>query len=548
MDKKGKKLIIWSIWGGLGLLIFVLFYNKAFPSASIRLNVNRKKAIEIAETFIKAQGFDLSEFDRTVIFESDYYASIYLQKTQGMEKLNQLVREGIPIWFWQVRWFKDLEKEGFLVHISPSNGEIVFYKHSILDNDIGANLTKAEAMEIAKSKIYSQGIDLDDYDLKDSSEEKQKNRMDHYFNWEKKDYKLEEATLRINVSIFGDKIGRYGRYLKIPEIFSRYLKKEFSFGGMLSMGTTLIKFLLTILAIFILVFKNQKMNVNTRFWLICGCIIVFLKLMNFFNNIPLLWTFYYDTMSKPVFFISSFMSQIKEAVSSGLMVFAYGSLGELYYKKFVKDKMPLYNAFINRNFLGSNIISTFVVGYSLGFLFLGYITLFYIIGTKFFHIWMPPNTEYTNILGTTLPFLYPLTGALIAAVDEEFIYRFFSVAFLKEVFKPIWVCLLMPALIWGFAHSTYHIFPTYVRGIELTVLGIVLAIVFLKYGLGTVIIGHFVANVTLMVLPLLKSNNLYYFISGLLVIMITILPIGLIIYVRKNAKKCTGPISPISEL
>ncbi|MCK5288846.1 MAG: hypothetical protein KAJ79_07240, partial [Candidatus Omnitrophica bacterium] len=178
MDKKGKNLIIWSILGGVGLLIFVLFYSKAFPSASIKLNVNRKKAVKIAETFIKAQGFDLSEFDRTVIFKSDYYASIYLQKTQGMEKLNQLVREGIPIWFWQVRWFKDLEKEGFLVHISPSTGEIVFYKHSILDNDIGANLTKAEAMGIAKSKIYSQGIDLDDYELKDSSEQKQKNRMD----------------------------------------------------------------------------------------------------------------------------------------------------------------------------------------------------------------------------------------------------------------------------------------------------------------------------------------------------------------------------------
>ncbi|MCK5494132.1 MAG: hypothetical protein KAJ14_13560, partial [Candidatus Omnitrophica bacterium] len=69
------------------------------------------------------------------------------------------------------------------------------------------------------------------------------------------------------------------------------------------------------------------------------------------------------------------------------------------------------------------------------------------------------------------------------------------------------------------------------------------------YGLGTVIIGHFVANVTLMVLPLLKSNNLYYFISGLFVIMIAILPIGFIVLVRKkNAKKCMVPISPISEL
>ncbi len=538
MIKKYKHLIVWAILGFLGLLIFIVFYSKAFPSASIRLNVNRKEAVKIAKTFIQTQGFDLSDFDRTIVFKSDYYASIYLQKTQGMEKLNKLVGEGIPIWFWRVRWFKDLEKEGFFVDISPLTGEIVYYRHAVLDDDVGANITKSEAMEIAKGKIVFQGIDLNEYELKDSSEQKRKNRTDYDFIWEKKDFKIEESTLRINVSIFGDKIGRYGRYLKIPEEFSRYLKKEFSFGGMLSMGTTLIKFLLTILAIFILVFKNQKLNVNTRFWLICGCIISSLKLIEFFNNTPLLWSFYYDTMSKPVFFMTSFMTQIREAVASGLMVFAYGSLGEVYYKEFIKDKLPLYNAIVKKDFLSSNIISTVVVGYSLGFLFLGYITVFYIIGTKFFNIWMPPNLEYSNILGTTFPFLYPLTGALIAAVDEEFTYRFFSISFLKKIFKPIWVYLLIPALIWGFAHSTYHIFPTYVRGIELTILGIVVACVFLKYGLGAIIIGHFVANVNLMVLPLLKSNNVYYIISGLLVVMIAIVPMGLIIFVRmKNAGK-----------
>ena len=40
-----------------------------------------------------------------------------------------------------------------------------------------------------------------------------------------------------------------------------------------------------------------------------------------------------------------------------------------------------------------------------------------------------------------------------------------------------------------------------------------------------------------MVLPLLKSNNIYYSISGLLVIIIAIVPIGFIIFIRgKNSK------------
>jgi hypothetical protein len=208
------------------------------------------------------------------------------------------------------------------------------------------------------------------------------------------------------------------------------------------------------------------------------------------------------------------------------MIFAYGTIGELISKDLWRTKTPLLQALIkNKSYLSSELVSIFVVGYSLGFIFLGYITIFYLLGINFFNIWIPPETEYSNILATAMPFLFPLTIAISAAVREECMYRLFSISFLKKYTNLTWLAVFIPALIWGFAHSSYPVFPIYVRGIELTLFAIALGIVFLRYGLETVIIAHFVINALLAGLPLLRSHNLYFITSGIIVVCFALLPI-----------------------
>ena len=107
-------------------------------------------------------------------------------------------------------------------------------------------------------------------------------------------------------------------------------------------------------------------------------------------------------------------------------------------------------------------------GYSLGFFFLGYITLFYMIGRKYLGVFLPAEGPYSNLLGMYLPWLAPLTISLLAAVSEEYVSRLFSISFLKRYIKWTPAALIIPAAIWAFGHSTYPVFPVYVRGIELT--------------------------------------------------------------------------------
>ncbi|MBD3264835.1 MAG: CPBP family intramembrane metalloprotease [Candidatus Omnitrophica bacterium] len=513
-----KKNFLWFLAGFAGLIFFLFYFSHAFPIASVDIKADRDKAEDIASDFIKKEGFSLSGFDETVIFDSDYKASSYLQKSQGIKNTNEYIREGIPVWFWEIKWFKELEKDSFIVHIDPASGRVIYFKHRILDDESGKDLSFDEAFNMAAEKLRSEGINLSNYELKDKKTEKQKNRTDYEFTWEKIDYRIGEATLRIDVEVYGEELGEYKRYLKVPENFERYMEGEIHFGRMLSMIANIFKFLLTMGAVFVILLKRKQITVNWKLWLGLGCFIAFLKFLNSLNTLPLIWSFYQDTMSQFIFIVDALGDEFIKALTTGVMVIAYGSLGEVFLENYKRVPRPLFLSKENRNIGYGAVFSSVIVGYSLGFIFLGYITLFYIVGSEFFGIWVPPDVEYSNIFGMLIPFLLPLTVAVSSAVEEELAYRFFAIPFLNKLLKFSFPAVFISALTWGYAHSFYRIFPTYVRGIELTLFGLIVGFVFLKYGLEAVIISHFVVNSVLIGMPLIKSNDFHLSVSGVLVI------------------------------
>ncbi len=520
-----KEGILWIIAGLTGLALFCLFFRQVFPTASIDIKITRNKALYEAVRFIKKQGFGPEEFDYAVRFASDYIASVYLQNI-GIKNFSVALKEDVSIWFWRVKLFKELKKRGFIVDIDPSKGKVIRFYYSILENARGKNLDKDTAYRIAKDKLRREGIDLGNYILMDSVKKIQKNRTDYAFVWEKKGFKIKEATLRIRVDIYGEKLGFYRKYLKVPEEFLRKLEAQSSGGKVLYMVSIISTFILIICAVFNFLLKPQPIDIKWRIPFVLGSAVVVFKIISFLNGFPLMWSFYSNTVSKSLFIAMSFQNTLIDAFYSGFMVFSLGVLGSITSQNTLKRDWTILER-DNLSINASAITSIIIVGYSLGVIFLGYITLFYLIGGHFFHIWMVPSTRYANFLSTFFPFLYPLTFSLEAALGEEFMFRMFLITFLLKYTKKPYVALLISALLWGFAHSTYPVFPVYIRAIELTIFGYFMGWVFIKYGIEAVIIAHYTMDALLIGIPLFNSKNFYFIFSGIIVLLVIALPLFL---------------------
>ena len=526
----GTRLWLWA--GALGLSIFIAFNQYTFPEATVDIKLSKKEVAQRADHFVLSQGFKIEDYEKTIIF--DACSPVYLQKTQGMERTLELLKEEVPCFSWEVRYFKELQKEGFYVGLDPSSGKLVYFQHDLMDDAAGVHLSQEEAEIKAENFLAALGYNLTQYGIKDVSTNELKNRTVHNFEWEKLNYKLGEAGLRIFVTIDGDSLGAFNIYLDTPEQFERDLIKESTPGMVLSFifGIALLGIFLA--SIFVLIIQYKHSRVNWRIAFLFGAVLVPLGILSFFNSLPLFWSAYEDTISKNVYFGMALASAILGSVFGGLAIFLFCASGESLSRDLKLPRMPLIEAVLRKYVTVKRVLPTYTVGYSLAFVHLGYLIVFYHAATKFFNVWMPIDSSYTNMMGTSMPFLFPLTIAISAALSEEFMFRLFSIAFFKKYFKKIWIGVLISSVLWAFAHSNYPIYPNYMRGIELTIVGIVYSLVYLKYGIETTIISHYVYNATLVGWPLLKADSLYFKTSGMLVLLLVFLPLAFIPFLRRK--------------
>src|SRR5208282_5189101 len=105
----------------------------------------------------------------------------------------------------------------------------------------------------------------------------------------------------------------------------------------------------------------------------------------------------------------------------------------------------------------------------------------------------------------------------LAATSEEFLFRLFAIPFLQRFTRSRVIAVIVPAFCWSFLHSSYPNEPPYIRGLEVGLIGIVAGIVMLRWGILATLIWHYTVGASLVGLLLVRSNSLYFKISGVVV-------------------------------
>ncbi len=509
--KKWLEYLIIVLAGIVGAGLFFGFYEKVLPSAAVDLKLSKSDVVARARDFWTGRGVNLSGYQEATIFSADNEASVYLQKTVGIDSANALGKTTVPIWFWRVRFFKPLTKEEFIARIEP-DGRISAFQHIIPEDAPGDYLEEADALDIAKSHLREEfGVEPAEWELVKSSSEDRKARRDYYFTFKKPSAKWGDSDLRVDVVICGSEVASVVKYLKVPEEFTRNYQSQRSFGSLLGTIATLFAVLMVFVGVIMFFVSLRKRGNDIRLATLVG---VALGLSILISNATLIPTYLarYETANQ----LSSYLAQVFISMALAVLVIGFfvgvvsgWAGGAITKKETLWGLLPLSRGRLSRRMAGWALLS-----YPLAFFFMGLQVIIYLLGVKFMGVWAPAESEYTLVFASSIPALFALGTSLSAGLNEEVLFRFFGFALFKKAVRNTFLAFLIPTIIWAFLHSGYQIFPVYFRGIELTIGGLLFALVFWRYGLFTAIMTHWMVDTLYFTIPLMKSSSVGFMVSG----------------------------------
>jgi membrane protease YdiL (CAAX protease family) len=524
MAKDFRFILVCVIICLVSLFIGIKYFYRAFPEASIDFKVTQKGSLPFAADFLKSEGLNPEGFKHKAIFTHDDVSKVFLERELGLEKANKIMGSQVKLWRWSHRWFKPLQKEEYKIDVT-TRGEIAEFEHLLPEEAEGENLSKEDAQKIAVGFLVNEmKKNPDSLDFVLVSTEKRPKRTDHTFTWSQKDFNIKDATYRYEISVYGDKIGGYREYLKVPDEWVRSYEKLRSLNDATATVAALFLFL-TILAV-IIIFLNRVRNKDIR-WktaFVFGVIAFALTFLASLNSLPLTEFSYQTTESYGSFLIKNLLSSLLSALGSGMLILLLTASAESLYREHYKRKISLTSLFKWKGIRSKNFFLTVILGFTLTFFFFAYQIIFYLIAGKY-GAWSPADIPYSEMLNTKIPWIFVLLIGFFPAVSEEFLCRMFSIPFLQKYLKLGWLAVVIPAFIWGFGHANYPNQPFFIRGLEVGIAGIIIGIIMIRFNILAVLVWHYTVDALYTAFLLFRSGNTYFTVSAAITTGIMLIPL-----------------------
>jgi membrane protease YdiL (CAAX protease family) len=537
-------LLLWVVAGIAGALFAHKYYFRAFPEASVNFKISRAEALARAKEFLASEGQDAASYKSAIVFNVDDNAKTYLERETGLEQANRLMSSELNIWNWDVRFFKPQQEEEFHVRVNPA-GQVVGYKHHVEEARAGATLERAAAQYDAENFLESKLGIKSGWDLlpEEINSVKRPNRLDWSFTWEKHGFRAKDAPYRLNVVLQGDQIGNSEEYLKVPEAWERSYAQLRSTNLLYNQIAIIPYILLMGSALWLGISLWRKGQADWMGALKLGALVAVLYFLMQINQWQSMRASYDTHASYGSFVALQILLNILMAIGTALTVTMVLPGAEPLYRATQPDRLRLNKALTLRGLQSKEFFSAAVVGLSLAAAHIGFIVAFYMFGSKV-GIWAPQDLNYSDAVNTSFPWIAGVAIGLLASTSEEFLFRLFAIPFVGHLTKSRVLAIILPAFSWSFLHSAYPQEPGYTRGIEVGIIGIVAGIVMLNWGILATLIWHYTVDASLVGLLLVRSNSMYFKISGVIVGAAALAPLAFsaVAYLRR------GYFAPVDDL
>ncbi len=513
-----RALLLWVLLGIVGAVFAQKYFFRAFPEASVDFKVSRPEALARAQKFVANLGESISGYQSAIVFDVDDNAKTYLEREVGLQQANRLMSSELNIWYWDVRFFRPGQEEEFLVRVSPG-GEIVGYEHKIPEAQAGASLERAAAETAARDFLRSKmGVDLGKWDFlsEEANSSKKPNRVDWSFTWERHGFKAKDAPYRLRVTLQGDRAGSSAEFLHVPEAWQRSYEHLRSTNIFYNQVAIIPYLLLMGSALWLGILLTKRGETTWGAAIKLGIIVAILLTFMQLNNWPLDRMGYDTNSAYGSFVFEEIAKALLFGIASALTISLILPGAEPLYRASQPGRLRLGKLLTLRGLRSKEFFSAATVGLSLAAAHIGFIVAFYIVA-RHYGAWAPQDLNYENSVNTMFPWISGVAIGLLAATSEEFLFRLFAIPFLKRLTGSSILAVVIPAFCWSFLHSAYPNEPPYIRGLEVGLIGIVAGIVMLRWGIMATLIWHYTVDASLVGLLLVRSNSLYFKISGAIV-------------------------------
>ncbi|HVA63361.1 MAG TPA: CPBP family intramembrane glutamic endopeptidase [Terriglobales bacterium] len=531
------------------------YFHRAFPEASIDFQVSGPGSEPIALSFLRSLGLSPAGDMHAEQFDYDDTAKTFLERELGLERTEALLRQRIPLWRWEHRWFKPLTKEEFRVAVSTA-GPVVGFDHEIANDAPGASLTEGQARARAEQFLAQvMHRDWSSWVSVGAEREVRPHRVDYLFTW-KDGAPLEagaggalaQAEYRHVVRVQGDQIGLYQEYLKVPEQWQRdfaALRSKNQDAGEVDTGLLLV---LAVGMVFVLVMRIRRADIRWRaaLWIgLAGAVLSFLAALNSMGAAQ----FDYDTTkSWAAFLAGNLLGAAESAVAVGVLLLILTAAAEALYRERFGAQVSLSKFLSWRGVRSKAFLISMVLGLALAAFFFAYQTVFYLIANHF-GAWAPADVPYDDLLNTKLPWAFVLFSGFFPAISEEFGFRMLAIPLFEKWFRYLWVAVIAASFLWGFGHATYPNEPFYIRGVEVGLGGVLLSWIMIRFGILTTVVWHYTVDALYTALLLLRAHDAYLRWSGAVTALLALAPllVAIVSYKVNGGFVAEGPLTNAAE-
>ncbi|TYB30845.1 MAG: CPBP family intramembrane metalloprotease [Candidatus Mcinerneyibacterium aminivorans] len=549
LNKKGFWIVFTIIF--IAATIFsVMEFDKMGDIIDLNIKMDRKAAVEKAKNLAAENGWGPENARSAVSFSNDWNVQTYVElEGGGKQKFKEILKEDVfEPYKWEVRLFKENKTNEASIYFTPE-GDFYQFTEKIPENEKGPSLKEKEALDIARESTDKFGIKLASYELIESTKETMPSgRVDHTFEFEHKNKKLNEAKYRYRFVVSGNRVTKIQNYVKIPEGFNRRYDEMRSKNSTLSTIASVAAGILYLIigTLFVIFIYSKKNQIEWKKPIIIGFTISFFS--NFLikiNQIPFMWNFYDTALSANVFIIKHILTSLIQFFIMGIVISLTFIAAECITRQAFSDKIQFLKVWAKKVAASSKIFKYTILGLFLVSFFIGYEIVFQIITDNLQGWWSPSRSLIDpNILSSYFPWLNPIARSLQAGFWEECLFRAIPIGgayLLGKKFgkKKLWVfsALILQALIFGAAHASYAQQPAFARVFELFIPSLVFGLLYINFGLLPGIIMHFAYDAVLMSTPIFVSSGEKILISKIIAVALIVSPLLFVLYRRlKNGE------------